>query len=64
MLIDQAEFDPFNSVHKIAERIAGDAYRFHAATCLFVTVPDDAKNIIFHSDEELYAKVPALRRRR
>jgi hypothetical protein len=47
-----------------ASEIAGPDYCFHMSSNLSQPVPDDAKNILFHSDEELYAKAPALRSRR
>jgi hypothetical protein len=47
--------------HAVAAKIAGPDYSFHASQNLLRPVPDDAKNILFHSDEELYVKAPALR---
>jgi hypothetical protein len=46
--------------HTIAERLAGPDYCFHASSNINVLVPDNAKNILFTSDEELYAAVPEL----
>jgi hypothetical protein len=53
--------------HTIAERLTGPGYCFHASMNINVLVPGNAKNILFTSDEELYAMVPELnphRRRR
>jgi hypothetical protein len=46
--------------HTIAERLAGPDYCFHASSNINVLVPDNAKNILFTSDEELYAVIPEL----
>jgi hypothetical protein len=44
----------------IAEQLAGPDYCFHASSNINMLVPDNAKNILFTSDEELYAVVPEL----
>jgi hypothetical protein len=60
MLVD-ADFNAGEDPGDIAEAIAGDGYCFHASQNLFVAIPDDVKNILFTSDEQLYERVPQLR---
>jgi hypothetical protein len=62
-LVDVPRGDP-TSPTIIAGNLFGDAeYCFHASmnVTASIHVPDDAKNKLFHGDDELYAAVPALR---
>jgi hypothetical protein len=42
-------------------RLAGSEWRFHVSMNISVPVPPDCIGVLFHSDEELYARVPQLR---
>jgi hypothetical protein len=46
--------------HSIAARLAGPDYCFCTSINISVLVPDNAKNILFTSDEGLYAVIPEL----
>ena len=59
MIVDAEPSSP-RRPHAIAEDIAGSEYCFHACTNINSLVPDNAKNRLFASDEELYAAVPEL----
>jgi hypothetical protein len=52
-----------HDAHQIAERIAGPDYLFNSSMNIGVDVPPELRGVLFQSDEELYAKVPALRPR-
>jgi hypothetical protein len=58
MIVDSEEFS--GDSHALAEKIAGPDYCFHMASNINLLVPDAAKNVLFTSDEELYAAVPEL----
>jgi hypothetical protein len=54
--------DNSESPFTIVGRLFGDdEYCFHACDNVTVPIPDDAKNKLFHSQDELYDAVPALR---
>jgi hypothetical protein len=59
VIVDAEEYGG-DSRFALAEKIAGPDYCFHAASNINALVPDDAKNKLFTSNEELYAVVPAL----
>jgi hypothetical protein len=46
-----------------AQKIAGDAYVFPLSTRVSVQVPEAAKNVLFQSEEEMFAKAPELERK-
>ena len=60
VIVEGAGFD-FCS-HAAAEAIAGPAYCFAFSSNIseHAHVPEDCKNVLFMSNEELYARVPDL----
>jgi hypothetical protein len=64
---DDMSADPFKTPDAIVEAIVGDAFIFHMRMNVAESIPDDCKNKLFSSLDELYARLPQLnpdRRRR
>ena len=59
ILVDCDDDDPDHPL-AIAKKIVGDSICYVACQNLDVAVPDDCKGVIFNSDAELYARMPAL----
>jgi hypothetical protein len=53
--------DDHNKTYAVAKNIVGPGFCFDMAMNLGdIHVPDDAKNVLSYSNEELYARVPEL----
>ena len=61
MLVEQVELE--DDPGDIAEAIAPGCC-FHASENVSVPIPDDCKGVLFANEDELFARVPALRPRR
>ena len=62
VLIDSSDDEMADSRFARAGKIAGNSICFIASENINprVSVPDDCKGVLLNSDEELYARVPAL----